>query len=127
MGTGGNFGSYLKANHIKVSEVSRMSGVNKNTIYSFIKRDSDRIDVNLFIKICEAVGVKPEMFSDNPQQDYVLSDEEKIIIKGYRQLNNGQKELVKRMIVYDDPFKKCMSDEMKKVEDNTERKDDAKS
>lgn len=126
MGTGGNFGSYLKANHIRVSEVSKKSGVNKNTIYSFIKRDSDRIDVNLFIKICEAVGVKPEMFSENPQQNYVLTDEEKIIIEGYRKLSDEQKDLIRRMIAFDEQRKET-PDELKKAKEIAERKDDAKS
>lgn len=109
MGIGANFGKYLQENKIRVSEVSRKSGVNKSTIYSFIKRDSDRIDVNTFIKICDAIGVKPEMFSEKPDVDFILDSEEKIIIECYRHLNNGQKDLVKRMLAYSEFAKKYFS------------------
>ena len=109
MGIGANFGKYLKENHIRVSDVSRRSGVNKQTIYSFIKRDSDRIDINTFIKICDAIGVKPEMFGEHQQIDYALNLEEQIVIECYRKLNEGQKDLVKRMLSYSEMGAKYMN------------------
>lgn len=108
MGIGANFGKYLKENKIRVSDVAKKSGVNKYTIYSFIQRDSDRIDINTFIKLCDAIGVKPEMFGEHQKIDYVLNLEEQVVIECYRKLNNGQKDLVKRMLSYGEMFPKYM-------------------
>ena len=98
MGLGANFGKYLKDHNIRVIDVARKSGINRYTIYSFIQRDSDRIDINTFIKLCDALGVKPEMFGESPKNEFSLNDEERQIIEAYRHLSNGQKELVKRML-----------------------------
>ena len=116
MGIGANFGNYLQENKIRVSDVAKKSGVNKQTIYSFIKRDSDRIDVNTFIKLCDAIGVKPETFGESQKREYVLTLEEQTIITCYRQLNNGQKDLVKRMLAYNEMFKKY-SDENNEIKE----------
>jgi hypothetical protein len=48
------------------------------------------------------------MFGEHQKIDYVLNLEEQVVIECYRKLNNGQKDLVKRMLSYSEMFPKYM-------------------
>jgi transcriptional regulator with XRE-family HTH domain len=108
MGAGRVFGDYLKAKKISVSEVSEKSGVNQQTIYSFINRDSNRIDINDFIKMCDAIGVRPEFFSDsfkeNETEAFYLSQDEQKLIMTFREIKGDDKDFIKRLLAYYELF-----------------------
>lgn len=88
----------LQQKNIKVSELSREINIAPSTIYSIIKRDNMKVDIDVLIKISDALGVSAEYFYDKRKSDKTsdtsLSMDEKELIKKYRQLNaDGKREL----------------------------------
>ena len=81
------------------NELSRMTGVSCQTIYSIIKRDNMKIDLEVLLKICKALNVSVERFySDYCYYDeakYLLSPHEKDIISAYRDHPDMQKSVDK--------------------------------
>ena len=71
-----------------VNELASMINVSNQTLYSIIKRDNTKIDIQVLIKICDALNVSPEYFykeySDNSEM-IVLSEHEKCLVRAYRQ------------------------------------------
>lgn len=118
MGAGRAFGDYLKSKKISVSEVSEISGVKQQTIYSFINRDSNRIDINDFIRMCEAVGVRPEFFADSFEEhavdSYCLTLDEQELLLLYREMK--QRQSTERLAKYMELFR-MITDEERKGED----------
>lgn len=106
MGVGKNFGEYIKKNKITVSELSEKTGINQQTIYSLVNRDSSRVDINTFIKLCNAIGVYPEYFSDeNPDERLQLNEDESLLIEHYRTMTDHEKAMVKRLVGYGEALK----------------------
>ncbi len=69
MGISKRLFALLKKNHINAGELSERVGVSPSTIYSMLSRDSNRIDIDLIIKISHALGVTAdELLSDNIQE-----------------------------------------------------------
>ena len=46
------------------NELAKKAGVNPQTIYSTIARNSSKIEIDTLIKLSKALGVNPEYFSD---------------------------------------------------------------
>lgn len=73
---------------INVNELASKIDVSNQTLYSIIKRDNTKIDIQILIKICEALNVSPEVFYREYSQDrdmLILSDHEKQLVRAYRQ------------------------------------------
>ena len=56
MGFGKNLQESLKFHGITVPELSRRTGISSQTIYSLIRRDSNRVNMALLSKIEDAIG-----------------------------------------------------------------------
>ena len=66
MGIGVRLEAIMKAKSINANELAKRVGATSSTIYSMIKRDSNRVDIDLIIKIAHALGMtgfEPAMFS----------------------------------------------------------------
>lgn len=48
----------FERNNMKVPELQELSGLNKNTLYSFYKGDIRRFDVDTLDKLCKALNCK---------------------------------------------------------------------
>lgn len=103
MGIGAKLTQLMKELGTNTNELAKKAGVPAATIYSLIRRDASKVDIDSLIKIARTLGVTADYFcSDeiilettsiiNP-----LSLNEKHLLEIYRKLNlEGQKELVKR-------------------------------
>ncbi|GAA0472775.1 helix-turn-helix transcriptional regulator [Alkalibacillus silvisoli] len=49
----------LEKNHMKVSELQKKSGVNKNTLYAIYKNQAKRVDLSVMERICKALDCTP--------------------------------------------------------------------
>ena len=57
MGIGARLMELMKERNINANELANRIGVRPSTIYSIIKRDSSRVDIDLIIKIAHALGM----------------------------------------------------------------------
>lgn len=92
----------LQEKNIKPAELSRVINVPASTIYSIIKRDNMKVDIDILIKISDALGVPAEYFYDkrttNKSNDFSLDEKE--LIKKYRLLTDEQQGAVNANINY---------------------------
>lgn len=66
MTTGHNIGELAKKNKINLHQLSKMAGVSYNTLYSIVRRKSDKVDHETVRKIALALGVHPmEIYGDS--------------------------------------------------------------
>lgn len=92
----------LQEKNIKPAELSRTINVPASTIYSIIKRDNMKVDIDVLIKISDALGVPAEYFYDKRTTNKLsdLSFDEIELIKKYRLLTDEQKGAVDANINY---------------------------
>ncbi|MDL2294065.1 helix-turn-helix domain-containing protein [Ruminococcaceae bacterium OttesenSCG-928-D13] len=57
MGVGSNIKAVLKEKNMSIKELSKITGISLNTLYSITKRDSTRVDTEILVKIKDALGV----------------------------------------------------------------------
>lgn len=69
-GVGAKLERLLEERCLTVAELSRQSGVPQTTIYSVIRRNSRRTDLNALIAISKCLGVAPEYFGDGKADSY---------------------------------------------------------
>ncbi|WP_405320113.1 helix-turn-helix domain-containing protein [Frisingicoccus sp.] len=67
MGIGSKLTKLMKERNTNANELSSKAGVPATTIYSLIKRDSNRVDIDSLIKIARALGVTAEYFCNEDQ------------------------------------------------------------
>lgn len=72
MGIGKKLFEILEQKGVNPNELAESTGISSSTIYSIIKRDNSKIDIQALLKICKALNVKAEVF----YEEY-LSDQEK--------------------------------------------------
>lgn len=59
MGIGKRIKTYLDEQKKTVRWLSKQTGINENTLYAMIKRDSDKISPESVVKISEALSIDP--------------------------------------------------------------------
>lgn len=69
MGIGLRLNNLMNEKDINANELANKIGVAPTTLYSMIKRDSKKADIEVLIRISNELGVPVEYFSD----DYELS------------------------------------------------------
>ena len=73
IGIGKTLSDILDQKHTNPNELSEISGVPPSTIYSIIKRDNSKVDIQVLLKICKALNVKADVFYD----EYISEEENK--------------------------------------------------
>ena len=90
-------GTKLKAilaeRDINVNELSRRIGVSAQTLYSTIKRNTNKIDFNVLLKICTELDVPVELFYGSIRPPELPEIDELNLLKKYRQLDNHGREI----------------------------------
>lgn len=66
MGIGLKLDALIKERHINASELAQQVGVAPTTIYSMIKRDSKKADIDVLLKIAHVLDVDVAYFGDTP-------------------------------------------------------------
>lgn len=69
MGIGARLVELMEKRKINTNELANMIGVPPTTLYSMIKRDSNRIDIDLIIKISHALGMTADEFLSGEAQE----------------------------------------------------------
>lgn len=88
-----------------VNELAKMSGVSAQTLYSIIKRDNMKVDIDALLKICRALNIPVDIF----YRDYIndedlrdsLSRDEMAQIEKYRTLDEYGKKAVRTILDYE--------------------------
>lgn len=84
-----------------VNELSRRTGIPAQTLYSVIRRDSMKIDLDILLRICRELDVPVEMFYDGGCP--ALPDmEEWHLVQRYRHLDDHGRRVVN--LVMDEEF-----------------------
>ena len=63
MGIGTKLDNLLTLNNMNANELAKKIGVSPQTIYSIIKRDSKKADIEVLLKIADVFGVTAEYFA----------------------------------------------------------------
>ena len=103
MGIGAKLTRLMKELGTNANELSKNAGVPAATIYSLIRRDASKVDIDSLIKIARTLGVSADYFCSDDivietnQPSSFLSKNETILLKAYRELNpEGQQRLLER-------------------------------
>lgn len=65
MGIGAKLSLLMEANGTNANELAKKISVSPQTIYSIIKRDSKKADIEVLLKIADTFGVTAEYFVDD--------------------------------------------------------------
>lgn len=105
MGIGAKLDNLLKEIGSNANELAQKIGVPPQTIYSMIKRDSKKADIEVLIKISQALGVKPEYFCDDSITIPASSAYDEVITvytRSKKNLSQEEKMRLARIILSDD-------------------------
>lgn len=76
-----NFGEklnlILKERKMSVAELSRRSGINADTLYSYRRRNSRKIDPEIYTAVADALNIDVTYFLDPATQDVPLRGDER--------------------------------------------------
>lgn len=77
MGIGDKLQYLIKEKDTNVNELAIRANVSPSTLYSIIKRNNTKVDIDVLIRICRVLGVPAEYFSDEVpgEQGYYLDSE----------------------------------------------------
>lgn len=73
MGIGNKLSELLEVNNMNPNELAKKVGVAPTTIYSMIKRDSKKADIEVLLKIADILGVTVEYFVDEDSKPTTLA------------------------------------------------------
>ena len=102
MGIGAKLDFLLKERNSNPNELAAKVGVSAQTIYSMIKRDSKKADIEVLIKIAKELGVEPEYFCDSSDFETITEnayeDVERLIARNGKNMSNEQKMKLIQML-----------------------------
>ena len=101
MGIGIILSELIEQKKSNVNEIAKIANVSPQTLYSMIKRDSMKVDIEVLIKVSNALGVNVEYFYNkyvaaklSPEPNKFLTTDEQKLIKKYRTLDERGKKAV---------------------------------
>ena len=100
VGIGSILAELLKAKNMNVAELANQAKVPPSTLYSIIKRDNLKVDIDVLIKISEILGVNTDYFYDR-RTPYNFSLSEIELIKKYRQLDADGKQRIENQLNFE--------------------------
>ena len=103
MGFGKLLERKMKEKKIKQAELAAAVGIPKTTLNSIILRDNTKIEIEIFLKICDYLGCDPEEFyNDFRREKQILQDNitqhEIEIINAYRKQHESVKIAICKML-----------------------------
>ena len=81
-----------------VSELARRLNVSPQTLYSMVKRDNQKVDFDLMMRICAELKVPVERMCENIELPELPNDSEWQLVQQYRKLDRSGKELADMVI-----------------------------
>lgn len=97
MNIGNKISEIMNEKGMNANELANQIGVTPSTIYSLIKRDGSRIDIDLLIKIAHALGMSVDLFLGigNPGSDPQYSPFDAQFLKAYHSASDEAKSIVR--------------------------------
>lgn len=92
MGIGSKLDNLLKIRNRNVNDLSNSIKVSPHTIYSIIKRDNTKVDLDILQSIADELCVTLDYFSDRNSNSYDISNSEKDLLNAFNSLNQSAKE-----------------------------------
>ena len=95
-------GSILKEiiseRHISISELARRLDIPQQTLYSMVKRDNQKVDFDLMVRICAELEIPVEKMCEGAGLPELPDDEEWELVRRYRQLPAESRTLIDMVI-----------------------------
>lgn len=83
---------------VSINELARSIGVSAQTLYSIVKRNNMKVDIEILVKLCNALDVPLEVFysglGDAGKSWESLDLEERELVNIYRSLDGHGRELL---------------------------------
>ena len=97
MGFGKKLQSKMDEKGLKQIDIVNALGIPKTTLSSMLSRDNTKVDIGIFLKICELLECLPEEFSDEVIKDRqtfekTLTKDEIQLLEYFNSLNEEGKE-----------------------------------
>ncbi|WP_411336138.1 helix-turn-helix domain-containing protein [Ruminococcus gauvreauii] len=106
MGIGLKLSQLMEIRGTNANELAKKVGVAPTTIYSMIRRDSKKADIEVLIKIAHELGVSTEYFCDNEPdpQNYepTYEDIQSLVARNGKKLTLEQKQKLIRTLLSED-------------------------
>lgn len=71
MGIGRKLTDLMKKRNTNANELAALTGVPAQTIYSLIRRDANKVDIDSLIRIARALGVTADYFGNDESSDNI--------------------------------------------------------
>ncbi len=84
----------LDEQNVSISELARRLQISPQTLYSMVKRDSQKVDFDLMLRICRELGVPVERLSEDADLDELPDGREWALVRRCRSLDESGRELV---------------------------------
>ena len=91
----------LEERGMSVSELARRLGVPQQTLYSMVKRDNQKVDFDLMVRICAEIGIPVERMCEGVKLPTLPDAEEWRLISDYRKLDEHSRSLVDMVIEHE--------------------------
>lgn len=99
-----NLLSLMAKRNVSVKQLAEKANIPASTIYTLLRRDANRIDVNSIINIAHALEITADELLEGSysiQEDISLSELERELIRRYRISNSGIRESVEKLLDID--------------------------
>ena len=91
----------LSERGVSVSELARRVEIPQQTLYSMLKRDNQKVDFDLMVKICRELGVPVESMIEGEALPEMPDTEELELILRYRRLEGQGRSLVRLVLEHE--------------------------
>lgn len=91
----------LSEQNISISEFARRLGIPPQTLYSMVKRDNQKVDFDLMIRICSELHVPVEHMCEGVSVPSMPSLKEWQLVSRYRRLDEPGRELTDMIIEHE--------------------------
>ena len=92
MGIGYKLDKLMRERGTNANELAQKIGVAPTTIYSMVRRDSKKADIEVLIKIARELGVEAEYFcDDSAPTEPTYEDVEKLVARNGKRMSTEQK------------------------------------
>lgn len=120
MGIGSKLAVLLDQKETNPNELAKKVGVSPQTIYSIIKRDSKKADIDVLLKIADILGVSVEYFIDDPDSSVSaqlknFSATDIRFLETYHSLDERGRKIVDSVLTHESERVKALSDQAKQI------------
>lgn len=93
--------SIMSEQGINTAELARRLGISPQTLYSMVKRDNQKVDFDLMVRICAELDVPVERFCDGISLPKLPTMREWQLLGRYRRLDDAGKELAELVVTHE--------------------------